>query len=80
MEAVRVTPNFDVALLRGKGFKPGEKPAYESNSAGEPLHGTVKIDKAGEFTGQTANRKAAIREVRGRPSQQLLERPRGVTL
>ena len=50
VEAVRVTPNFDIALLRGKGFKPGEEPAYESNSAGEPLHGTVKIDKAGEFT------------------------------
>jgi hypothetical protein len=50
VEAVRVTPNFDVALLRGKGFKPGEEPAYESNSAGEQLHGTVKIDKAGEFT------------------------------
>lgn len=50
VEAVRVTPNFDIALLRGKGFKPGEELAYESNSAGEPLHGTVKIDKAGEFT------------------------------
>ena len=50
VEAVRVTPNFDVALLRGKGFKPGEEPAYESNSAGEQLHGTVNIDKAGEFT------------------------------
>lgn len=49
VEAVRVTPNFDVALLRGKGFKPGEEPAYESNSAGEQLHGKVKIDKAGEF-------------------------------
>jgi hypothetical protein len=50
VEAVRVTPNFDIALLRGKSFKPGEELAYESNSAGEPLHGTVKIDKAGEFT------------------------------
>jgi hypothetical protein len=50
VEALRITPNFDVALLRGKGFKPGEEPAYESNSAGELLHGTVKIDKAGEFT------------------------------
>lgn len=50
VEAVRVTPNFDVALLRGKGFKPGEEPAYESNSAGEQLNGKVKIDKAGEFT------------------------------
>jgi len=50
VEAVRVTPNFDIALLRGKGFKPGEEPAYESNSAGEQLHGTVQIDKAGEFT------------------------------
>jgi len=49
VEAVRVTPNFDIALLRGKGFKPGEEPAYDSNSAGEQLHGTVKIDKAGEF-------------------------------
>lgn len=50
VEAVRVMPNFDVALLRGKGFKPGEEPAYESNSAGEQLNGKVKIDKAGEFT------------------------------
>jgi hypothetical protein len=50
VEVVRVTPNFDVALLRGKGFKPGEEPAYDSNSAGEQLHGTLKIDKAGEFT------------------------------
>lgn len=50
VEAMRVTPDFDVALLRGRGFKPGEEPAYESNSAGEQLHGTVKIDKAGEFT------------------------------
>jgi hypothetical protein len=49
VEAVRVTPDFEVALLRGKGFKPGEETAYESNSAGEQLHGTIKIDNAGEF-------------------------------
>ena len=50
IEAVRVVPNFAVALLRGKGFRPGEEFPYDSNSAGEQLHGTVKADKAGEFT------------------------------
>ena len=49
VEAIRVTPSFDIALLRGKGFKPDESSSYDSNSAGEQLHGTVKVDKAGEF-------------------------------
>jgi len=49
LEVVRVTPKFEAALVRGKGFKPNENVAFTSNSAGERLDLTATADANGNF-------------------------------
>jgi len=49
LEAIRLQPKFESALIRGKGFKPNEKFKYSSNSAGEVIHETVTINEKGEL-------------------------------
>lgn len=49
VEAIRVTPKFEAAFIRGKGFKAGERVPYISNSAGEIFNGDVTVDAAGEI-------------------------------
>jgi len=49
VEVIRATPKFEIAILRGKGFKPKETFKYTSNSAGEVIQGSIKVDAKGEF-------------------------------
>lgn len=50
VEVVRVTPKFEVALLKGKGFKPNSKIQYQSDSAGEVIGDNILIDAEGTFS------------------------------
>jgi hypothetical protein len=50
VEVVRVTPRFEVAWLKGKGFKPNSKIQYQSDSAGEVVRDDVLIDTEGTFS------------------------------
>lgn len=50
LEAVRATVKFEAAVLRGRGFKPKEKLAYQSNSAGEIITGTQVANEKGDIT------------------------------
>jgi hypothetical protein len=49
VEAVRIMPKFEAALLRGKGFGPKEEIQYTSRSAEETIAGKVRADEKGLF-------------------------------
>ena len=49
VEVVRLSPKFEIALVRGKGFKPNEKVKFTSNSAGERVEGVADVQDDGTF-------------------------------
>jgi hypothetical protein len=49
VEVIRGTARFELAIIRGKGFKPNEKFNYTSNSEGEILQKPIKADGKGEL-------------------------------
>ncbi len=49
VEVIRGTAKFEAAIIRGKGFKPNDEIKLTSNSAGEMLELTQKVDSNGEF-------------------------------
>jgi len=50
VEVLRATPKFEVAIIRGKGFKPKEHIKHTSKSEGEVLQGEETADESGKFT------------------------------
>ncbi len=49
LEAVRLSPSFELALIRGKGFTPGEDVSFHTQSYQEAHNVTVKADSDGAF-------------------------------
>ena len=49
LEAVRLSPSFELALIRGKGFKPGEELSVHTQSYQEVHNEPAKADAQGEF-------------------------------
>lgn len=49
LEAVRLSPAFELALIRGKGFKPGEDISVHTQSYQETHNVPAKADEHGEF-------------------------------
>ena len=47
LEVVRLGPKFELALIRGKGFKPKEQVKFVSNSAGEQIDGIRDVNDDG---------------------------------
>jgi hypothetical protein len=43
VEAIRITPKFEIVMVRGKGFKPAEELSYTSDSAGEIIKEKVTV-------------------------------------
>jgi hypothetical protein len=50
LEAIRVLPNFEMALIRAKGFQPNEDLAYASKSEDEKIDRKVKADGNGGYS------------------------------
>lgn len=50
VEVLRGTPKFELAVVRGEGFQPGEEVKFKSNSAGETISNKVMVDTQGKFT------------------------------
>jgi hypothetical protein len=49
MELVRLSPRFELALIRGRGFAPGEQVAFHTQSYQEAHDSQPKVDTSGEF-------------------------------
>lgn len=49
LEAVRLSPAFELALIRGKGFKPGEDISVHTQSYQETHNVPAKADEHGDF-------------------------------
>jgi hypothetical protein len=49
MEVVRLSPRFELALIRGRGFTPGEAVAFHTQSYQEAHDSQPKVDASGEF-------------------------------
>ncbi|MBZ5532420.1 MAG: hypothetical protein LAO20_13400 [Acidobacteriia bacterium] len=49
LEAVRLSPSFELALIRGKGFKPGEDISVHTQSYQDAHNVPAKADDQGEF-------------------------------
>jgi hypothetical protein len=49
VEAIRMLPNFEMALVRAKGFQPNEDLTYASNSEGEVIDKKIKADSEGGY-------------------------------
>ena len=49
LEAVRLTPKFEIVMIRGKGYKPNEELQFLSKSSNEAKNMKVKTDTNGEF-------------------------------
>jgi hypothetical protein len=47
---MRLAPKFEVAMVRGHGFKPGESIDFSAKSFSETQGGPVKADDKGEFS------------------------------
>jgi hypothetical protein len=52
LEVVRLDPNFELVLVRGKGFQPGEDLRFHEQSFQEVHDLPVKVDAKGEFQAQ----------------------------
>ncbi len=49
MELVRLSPRFELALVRGRGFTPGEQVSFHTQSDQEAHDSQPKVDPSGEF-------------------------------
>jgi len=49
MEVVRLSPRFELALIRGRGFTPGEQLAFHTQSYQDAHDSQPKVDPNGEF-------------------------------
>jgi hypothetical protein len=49
MEVLRLSPRFELALIRGRGFAPGEQVAFHTQSYQEAHDLQPKVDPNGEF-------------------------------
>jgi hypothetical protein len=49
LEAIRLSPSFELALIRGKGFKPGEDLSVHTQSYQDVHNQPAKADAQGEF-------------------------------
>jgi hypothetical protein len=49
IEVVRLSPRFELALIRGRGFIPGEQLAFHTQSYQEAHDSQPKVDSAGDF-------------------------------
>ena len=49
LELVRLSPRFELALIRGRGFTPGEQVAFHTQSYQEAHDSQPKVDNSGEF-------------------------------
>jgi hypothetical protein len=49
LEVVRLTPRFELALIRGKGFTPGEQVAFHTSSYQDVHDSQPKVNPQGEF-------------------------------
>jgi hypothetical protein len=49
LEAVRLSPSFELALIRGKGFTPGEPLSVHTQSYQDIHNVPAKADEHGEF-------------------------------
>jgi hypothetical protein len=49
LEVVRLSPRFELALIRGKGFTPGDQLSFHTESYQEVHDMQVKVNPAGEF-------------------------------
>lgn len=49
LEVVRLSPRFELAMIRGKGFTPGEQLAFHSQSYQEVHDSQATVDPNGEF-------------------------------
>jgi hypothetical protein len=49
VDVVRLAPKFEVAMVRGHGFKPGESITFSAKAFTESQGGPVKADEKGEF-------------------------------
>lgn len=49
IEVIRASPKFELALVRGRGFKPGDHVEFTSNSAGERRQGVSDVKDDGTF-------------------------------
>jgi hypothetical protein len=49
VEVIRLTPKFELTLVRGKGFQPGEDLSFSSKSYDEAHVNKVKADANGEY-------------------------------
>ncbi|HMC30121.1 MAG TPA: hypothetical protein VKL99_04750 [Candidatus Angelobacter sp.] len=49
MEVVRLSPRFELALIRGRGFTPGEQLSFHTQSYQEAHDSQPKVDPNGEF-------------------------------
>jgi hypothetical protein len=49
LEVVRLSPRFELALIRGRGFTPGEQLALHTQSYQEAHDSQAKVDQNGEF-------------------------------
>ena len=49
LEAVRLSPRFELALIRGRGFVPGEQLAFHTQSYQEVQDSQPKADPSGDF-------------------------------
>ncbi|HZD95392.1 MAG TPA: hypothetical protein VE133_14115, partial [Candidatus Sulfotelmatobacter sp.] len=49
MEVIRLSPRFELALIRGEGFIPGEQLAFHTQSYQESHDSQPKVDPSGEF-------------------------------
>ena len=49
LEAVRLSPKFELALVRGRGFTPGEQLSFHTQSYQEGHDSQPKVDPAGGF-------------------------------
>jgi len=49
LEIVRLSPRFELALIRGKGFTPGEQIAFHTQSYQEVHDSQPKVNPQGEF-------------------------------
>jgi hypothetical protein len=49
LEVVRLSPRFELALIRGRGFMPGEQLAFHTQSYQEAHDSQPKVDAGGEF-------------------------------
>lgn len=69
IEAIRMLPNFEMALVRAKGFQPNEELAYASKSEDESIEKKVKADDSGGY--QTVILPSVINRQNGTANEKL---------